>query len=417
MKYNLRVDRDTITVSIDGGRESINRNPTYFNQRRKQLTQENIDEINKYKIVFFKHLLEPLPKLNDNIIELRFGKGFDQPIPQLPRELRKIWFEENKPDSSICFNHDLDLSNTKITVFPILSPYFSAKIIGFPPTLKHFVLPHQYCDKLDILPYGLTQLTINGKFNQPLDNLPNSIKEIYFDAGSIFNQPVDVLPSNLKILSFGKYFNHNINNLPNGLQVLILSTNFDKSLNNLPDSLTHLDLERTEINHNIKKYPPNLFEIKFNNKFNNTIENLPKKLKIIYFGMNFNQKVDTLPDTLEEIYFNYYFNQSINNLPDTMRIIDFNHAFGFNRPITKIPSCVKKLRLNPYFQNRFQVEDANLESLTLQSSENFASNIYPKSLNTIIITKNPNKPKFAVPKNFENMEFSFDCDFVIFSKK
>ena len=55
-----------------------------------------------------------------------------------------------------------------------------------------------------------------SKFNQPVDNLPNSIVNLTF--GEHFNQSVDNLPNSIVNLTFGKNFDKKIDNIPIGLQ-------------------------------------------------------------------------------------------------------------------------------------------------------------------------------------------------------
>ena len=52
-----------------------------------------------------------------------------------------------------------------------------------------------------------------SKFNQPINNLPNSI--IYLTLGHCFNQPINNLPNSIIYLTLGYYFNQPLNNLPN----------------------------------------------------------------------------------------------------------------------------------------------------------------------------------------------------------
>jgi hypothetical protein len=62
-------------------------------------------------------------------------------------------------------------------------------------------------------------LTFGDEFNQPLDNLPQSLTHLEESRRSClthltfnreFNQSVDNLPENLIYLSFGEYFNKEI---------------------------------------------------------------------------------------------------------------------------------------------------------------------------------------------------------------
>ena len=52
-----------------------------------------------------------------------------------------------------------------------------------------------------------------SKFNQPVDNLPNSIQTLTF--GYCFNQTVDNLKNSIQNLALGFKFNQSVDNLPN----------------------------------------------------------------------------------------------------------------------------------------------------------------------------------------------------------
>ena len=56
------------------------------------------------------------------------------------------------------------------------------------------------------------------EFNQPVNNLPNSIINLTFGCG--FNQSVDNLPNSIINLTFGNYFNQTINKLPINLKII-----------------------------------------------------------------------------------------------------------------------------------------------------------------------------------------------------
>jgi hypothetical protein len=95
----------------------------------------------------------------------------------------------------------------------------------FESTLKNYL-------KLN---FEFSQKKFKGSnFNQPLNNLPITIKKIFL--GYSFNHPLDNLPSNLELLKLGYNFNQSLDYLPESLNILILNNN-NISLNNLPNSL------------------------------------------------------------------------------------------------------------------------------------------------------------------------------------
>ena len=58
------------------------------------------------------------------------------------------------------------------------------------------------------LPEGLKYLTLEYRFNQPINNFPKSL--IFLQLGIKFNHPIDRLPQNLTHLIIGWNFNHPI---------------------------------------------------------------------------------------------------------------------------------------------------------------------------------------------------------------
>ena len=95
---------------------------------------------------------------------------------------------------------------------------------------------------------NLEHLVLGAKFNQPLNNLPNSLKTLIL--GIEFNQPLDNLPNRIKILCCQNCigFSHNLDYLPESLEHIVIPYNFDKSLNNLPQNIRILDLYRISYN-------------------------------------------------------------------------------------------------------------------------------------------------------------------------
>jgi hypothetical protein len=89
--------------------------------------------------------------------------------------------------------------------------------------------------KYSYLPNSLTRLELGFDFDQPINNLPNSLNHLLFSFGSHFNQQINYLPSNLKYLVFNaqSFFNQPINYLPNNLRYLILGNAFNQRINNL----------------------------------------------------------------------------------------------------------------------------------------------------------------------------------------
>jgi hypothetical protein len=69
--------------------------------------------------------------------------------------------------------------------------------------------------------------------NKIIDNLPNSIEELYF--GYNFDSGLNNLPNSIKMISFDKdsEYNKELNNLPKSLLELYLPKKYDKKIMNI----------------------------------------------------------------------------------------------------------------------------------------------------------------------------------------
>ena len=71
------------------------------------------------------------------------------------------------------------------------------------------------------LPNSIDELHLDYNFNQPLTNLPNSIKIISFDPDSKYNQPLTNLPYFLEKLYLPDKYNKKIKNINSQCVILI----------------------------------------------------------------------------------------------------------------------------------------------------------------------------------------------------
>jgi hypothetical protein len=142
-------------------------------------------------------------------------------------------------------------------------------------------------------------LIFNNNFNQPIDNIPNSIiKKI--SLGKSFNQPID----NLQI-SFIQKKNKFIN-----------KSNKHWLINYcyLPNSLTHLTLEQENFNQTIDNLPRNLTHLELVGTFNQSIDNLPNSITHLTLGPHFNKDINRLPLKLKSIILEYFSNVPFSDL-------------------------------------------------------------------------------------------------------
>jgi len=93
--------------------------------------------------------------------------------------------------------------------------------------------------------YPIKKITFTHNYNQPIHKLPTTLESLVFSAYSPFNYPLDLskLP-NLKELSFGEF------------------SKFNQPLTNLPDSLKKLNIENDEYSHDLPELPDGLSELR-----------------------------------------------------------------------------------------------------------------------------------------------------------
>jgi len=166
---------------------------------------------------------------------------------------------------------------------------------------KKVLFSDSFNSPIDFLPYGVVDVILGSKFNQPLENLPSSIKSMefiadgYYNTSTAFDYPLDHLPygleelklsisgrktiiganlppslKKLEILDYcGDVNNIHINELPDSIEYLVVAAKgFDyKGISRLPANLQTLDLytksraydfEKCE---RIKKYLLNMFPL------------------------------------------------------------------------------------------------------------------------------------------------------------
>jgi hypothetical protein len=117
---------------------------------------------------------------------------------------------------------------------------------------KKVQFENKFNSRIDWLPEGITDVHLGTEFNQPIDNLPHTIKRItimpYNDIEyTKFNQPMDNLPTGLEELSIvlNKSFNKPLDNLPTGLKKICLHLhNFLYPINTLPNSIEEINIKQ-----------------------------------------------------------------------------------------------------------------------------------------------------------------------------
>ena len=148
--------------------------------------------------------------------------------------------------------------------------------------VKYIQLDDEFNLPLDFLPYGIISISTGAKFNQPLNNLPPTVKIIkiscnlspWYDWMCEFNQELDGLHYGLEELTLINANNGNyhkpLDNLPPTLKTLkILNSLFSEivdgdshvDINMLPDSLVSLTLSYVNLYCNVNRLPEHIKSI------------------------------------------------------------------------------------------------------------------------------------------------------------
>lgn len=256
-------------------------------------------------------------------------------------EKTKKLFKMNYIINSVYINHEENLREIKKNDDP-------NKIF-----IKNIYLANTFNNKIFEWPDIPIRLFFHIDYNQPLNNLPNSIIEI--KLGDYFNQVINK-----------KCF---INANDSKLKIIHFGYNYNKLIDDLPDSITFLDMSRSCIEH-INKLPSNLKKIVFGPFYNETINKWPH-LKEIRFGIYYNQPLLNLPTTLKKLTLGYHFNQNIDHLPDN--IVELELGSQYNVDIKKLPQNLKIFRLGYSYNLPLQIQNIlpHLETIVLVNKYNF----------------------------------------------
>lgn len=195
---------------------------------------------------------------------------------------------------------------------------------------------------------------------------------------------------------------------------------FNKPINNLPDSVCYIDLEESQFEHPINKYPKKLKSIYFPTYYPHKIKNLADSIKkicipewcitcsifstdIIYLKI-YNNFVDIfedifytsiLPKTLEFLTLGYRFNHTIHEYPPNLRYLEFSKLY--NQETGNIPDTVKSLIFGNYYDKKIMALPENLEYLEFGNSYDVDLPDLPSKLHTLKFGKFYNKNINAVP--------------------
>eukprot|EP01133_Synstelium_polycarpum_P020056 gene20056-24053_t len=279
------------------------------------------------------------------------------------------------------------------------------KEIGqLPASLKHFIYESNKQIQPQILPMGLTHLTLGSGFRLPIlqYSLPRHLTHL--DLGLSFDVASGLLPPTLVYLKVGDLFNQDIvEGRFSGciaLRHLILGYEFDRRIlpGGLPETLEELELGFRYnrplgqalstlkslrylsfggmYDHQIQsqELPASLGYLKFGSQFNRPIRpyTLPPKLKTLVFGFNFNQPLynccpSIIPESVTRLSLGRYFDKHLDNLP--LALVHLTADIRFKVPAslpTSLTNVILSLGINidnniiPFFGTIQQLLLANI---------------------------------------------------------
>jgi len=277
---------------------------------------------------------------------------------------------------------------------------------GFDGPLRHawlqtLELPDDYNHPISAnhLP-SLRELCLADGFNQPLDDLPASLRKLSL-SGFEAKQPLDSLPADLTELDLSRSsYNHFLDHLPHRLRSLVLSSYFDQPLDALPSGLTRLEFGDAS-------------------DYNQPLDNLPESLQVLILSVDFDQPLQQLPPSLRVLQFQPYcpFNHPLPPLPESLSILHLGNAFI--QPLRRLPRGLTDLQLGSSFNHPLPLskpepalvlfafdEDEKQESPFSSSTSSFAADVdsqeskamtYPVALRSLKLGRGFDQPLLLPP--------------------
>lgn len=181
---------------------------------------------------------------------------------------------------------------------------FNQPVDNIPDNVREIQFGKHFNQKVDNLPSHLEEIYFGDDFNQPINNLPNTLKKIFL--GTYFDQSVDYLPNSLETLEFCELsdFNQHLNNLPSNLKVLSINGNYQQDLDNLPDSIEILKIGVIQSGDRFYRFDDG-WVIEKEEYFKKKIGKIPKNLKEFYIFSDYvhiKELRERLKDKLTIIY-------------------------------------------------------------------------------------------------------------------
>ncbi len=349
-------------------------------------------------------------------------------------------------------NLPLDLESLEIARDCIEIKLDTKLIQNLPSKLKKLKLHSCKNVSLDNLPNTLEILDISCFSYQTnlLDYLPASLKSLNIklnrDLKSEFNirsglesesnmeLGFNLLPSGLENLKIIGKFDGELNCLPMGLKILHLPSNYTNDIKNIPKNLqelkipleykymdrfnvcvelkkiiigfTYRSVYKNPSNFNLKMIPNSVEEIEFGDNFNQNLDWLPSNIKKIKFGFNFSPGTIEFIDPIEHLEFGYRFNGIVLRYPTELKYLKFGR--NFNQNLNNLPEKLINLSINERYRLPINKLPSSLEILEFDYSAEYNGDIMciPDSTHTIILGKYMVTNKINIPTNLKKITYS-----------
>lgn len=375
--------------------------------------------------LIYKYNYNLSPKVDENIKSLiieMHKKGdqlFNRPLTFLPKGLEKLEIDSN------AYDKEIDLSQTIIESFTILSCYFNKNII-ISNTLKNLKIKSNNFNKpLNIKHSNLVSLNLKCEIYDNEIEIPSSLISIFLDFKK-YDKTLNLKNTNLQEIDLNIY-NYNLNfELPSSLTYLSLENiKLNKKLH-LPTSLKHITInkeikndiifnDKIELNYLkinfvnmdiLKKIQKNIINLEniyicdnenidipfelFKNikdininitKYNSNLDNLGNKLEKLYINSElFNKPLDLLPSSLLKLtlYLKNY-THKLDDLPNSLIHLKLS-LNNYSLPIYNLPSSIIELQLN---SDSIIKLPTKLEKLYLRKNNVIKDDCYPDNLKLI----------------------------------
>lgn len=196
-----------------------------------------------------------------------------------------------------------------------LGSMYNQPLDNLPNTLYYLQLSYRFHQNIDHLPASLRYLKIEGIYNKPVDHLPAGLTHFIMGNASLFNLPIDYLPPHLTHLTLGDCFNQSVDYLPESLQHLTLDERFAKSIDYLPPNISHLLLFTYQQPICLSYLPKSIKHLMCGYSSINQLPSSITNLTLVYYNEANAVPLDVLPTSIKHLTLDKYSGSELDHLP------------------------------------------------------------------------------------------------------